>query len=78
MKKIVTDKIPKSQTQKVNAQTVLQNVPVGAKLEELGTLALIRFGSETILRAAILDEISGYLGREHYEHSSTEPPRSTA
>ena len=63
MKKTITQTRSKVQTQ---ANDLLQGLP--CKLEELGTLSLIQFGSEAILRAAILEEIRSYLGRERYEH----------
>ena len=66
MKKIATEKNSKSQTQ-IKTDEIISGLP--CKLEELGTLSLLKFGSETILRAAILEEIRMHLGRDHYEHS---------
>jgi len=66
MRKIFTEESQKSQTLK-RASEIMKGLP--CKLEELGTMSLLKFGSETILRAAILEEICDHLGRGHYEHS---------
>jgi transposase-like protein len=39
----------------------------GVDAEKMSVLSLVRLGSETLLRAAIIDEISEHLGRGRYE-----------